>query len=73
VFQAGRCLQKHFRGARFAEETAFGVLLVPDPAKLDTRRPMSSDVRYDQLGQATTDAFDERLTAGTLGIGPGPD
>jgi len=66
-------LQKHFSGVRFAEETAFGVLLVPDPAKLDTRRPMSSDVRYDQLGQATADAFDERLTAGTLGIGPGQD
>lgn len=49
------------------------MLLVPDPAKLDTRRPMSSDVRYDQLGQATADAFDDRLTAGTLGIGPGQD
>ncbi len=66
-------LHEHFRGARFAEETTFGVLLVPDPAKLDTRRPMSPDVRYDQLGQPTADVFDERLTAGTLGIGQGQD
>jgi hypothetical protein len=64
-------LRKHFSGARFADETTFGVLLVPDPAKLDTRRSMSPDVRYDQLGHATADVFDERLTAGTLGIGQG--
>lgn len=66
-------LQQHFSGARFAEETTFGVLLVPDPAKLDTRRPMSPDVRYDQLGAATADVFDERLTVGTLGIGEDQD
>jgi hypothetical protein len=67
------CAAAALQGARFAEETTYGVLLVPDPAKLDTRRPMSPDVRYDQLGQATADVFDERLTAGTLGIGQGQD
>lgn len=63
-------LQEHFSEARFAEETTYGVLLVPDPAKLDTRRAMSPDVRRDQLGSPTPDVFDERLTPGTLGIGP---
>lgn len=65
-------LREHFSGARFAEETTYGVLLVPDPGKLDTRRAMGPDVRRDQLGRPTPDVFDERLTPGTLGIGPGP-
>lgn len=66
-------LREHFSDARFAEETTYGVLLVPDPAKLDTRRAMSPDVRRDQLGRAAPDVFDERLTPGTLGISPGQD
>ncbi len=70
---ATAALQEHFGDARFAEETTYGVLLVPDPAKLDTRGAMSPDVRRDQLGQPTPDVFDERLPPGTLGIGPGQD
>lgn len=66
-------LREHFSDARFAEETTYGVLLVPDPAKLDTRQAMRPDVRRDQLGQPTPDVFDERLPPGTLGIGPGQD
>ncbi len=66
-------LREHFSDARFAEETTYGVLLVPDPAKLDTRRAMSPDVRHDQLGRLTPDVFDERLPPGTLGISPGQD
>ncbi len=49
------------------------MLLVPDPAKLDTRRAMDPDVRRDQLGRPTPDVFDERLTPGTLGVGTGQD
>jgi hypothetical protein len=66
-------LREHFSDARFAEETTYGVLLVPDPAKLDTRRAMSPDVRHDQLGRLAPDVFDERLPPGTLGISPGQD
>lgn len=66
-------LREHFSAARFAEETTYGVLLVPDPTKLDTRRPMSREIRRDQFGQPTADVVDERLPPGTLGIGAGQD
>src|ERR671916_1097756 len=66
-------LREHFSDARFAEETTYGVLLVPDPTKLDTRWAMSPDVRHDQLGRLAPDVFDERLPPGTLGISPGQD
>jgi len=59
-------LAEHFGSARFAEETTFGLLLVPDPGKLDTRRPMASDVRRDHLGHAAEDVFDDRRPAGAL-------
>ncbi|HUR09657.1 MAG TPA: hypothetical protein VM347_44465, partial [Nonomuraea sp.] len=64
-------LRNHFGSARFADETTYGILLVPDPGKLDTRRPMTAAVRADQLGTPTEDVFDERLPAGALGIRPG--
>jgi hypothetical protein len=64
-------LGNHFASARFAEETTYGILLIPDPGRLDTRRPMTAAVRADQLGTPTKDVFDERLSAGVLGIGPG--
>jgi hypothetical protein len=70
---ATAALREHFHAARFAEEATFGVLLVPDPAKLDTRQPVSPDVRRDQLGQPAADVFDPRLPEGVLGIGPGRD
>ncbi len=41
-------LREHFAAARFAEETDYGVLLVPDPGRLDTRRAMPQHVRSDQ-------------------------
>lgn len=47
-------LRNHFASARFADETTYGTLLVPDPGKLDTRRPMTAAVRADQLGTAVT-------------------
>ena len=69
--QAVLVLRNHFASARFADETTYGVLLVPDPGRLDTRRPMTAAVRADQLGTPTEDVFDERLPAGALGIRPG--
>lgn len=70
---ATSALREHFGGARFASEAVYGVLLVPDPAKLDTRQPMTAAVRSDQLVGATDDVYDERLPSGTLGINPGQD
>jgi hypothetical protein len=64
-------LREHFAKARFADETTYGVLLVPDPGKLDTRQAMAPDVRRDQLGAAAADVFDDRLPPGTLGVPPG--
>ncbi len=61
-------LRDHFAGARFAEETTYGILLVPDPDRLDTRRPMDPAVRADQLGAPVEDVFDRRLPAGVRGI-----
>jgi hypothetical protein len=49
------CATEAFQHARFADETTYGVLLVPDPAKPDTRRAMSPDVRCDRLGQPAAD------------------
>ena len=44
-------LRENFAGARFAGEVVLGLLLVPDPARLDTRRPVSPQVRAGQLGR----------------------
>ncbi|MEV0385606.1 hypothetical protein [Nonomuraea sp. NPDC050643] len=65
-------LRDHFASARFADETTYGVLLVPDPGRLDTRRPMPAAVRAGRLGAPAGDVFDARLSAGVLGIRPGP-
>jgi hypothetical protein len=66
-------LREHFDGARFAAEVRYGLLLVPDPARLDTRKPMPAEVRGDQLGRPAEDVVDERLPAGRAGIAAGPD
>ncbi|MGI5286092.1 hypothetical protein ACQEVF_22525 [Nonomuraea polychroma] len=66
--EAVLALGDHFASARFADETTYGILLVPDPGKLDTRRPMTADVRADQLGTPVNDVFDDRLPAGVLGV-----
>jgi len=70
--RAASGLREHFRNARFAGDVTYGALLVPDPTRLDTRRPMDPAVRRDQLGTATADVFDERLPPGRLGVEPGP-
>jgi hypothetical protein len=66
-------LAEHFKHARFAEEATFGVLLVPDPQKLDTRQAVRPETRRDQLGRQVPDVFDVRLSSGALGIRGGRD
>jgi hypothetical protein len=71
--QAAVALHDHFASARFAAEVRYGVLLVPDPQRLDTRRPPGAQVRKGQLGVATDDVFDPRLPAGRLSATRGRD
>ena len=70
--RAVRALRGHFAAARFAADVTYGILLVPDPGKLDTRRPVAAATRRDQLAVPADDVFDERLAAGALGVGHGP-
>jgi hypothetical protein len=62
--KAVTALTQHFSKARFADETQYGVLLVPAPGSLDTRRAQPAVVRADQLGHAADDVFDKRLPGG---------
>jgi len=71
--EATASLREHFKSARFAEEVTYGVLMVPDPRRLDTRRAMRPEIRRDQLSRSTADVFDVRLPAGVLGINAGRD
>jgi hypothetical protein len=64
-------LRDRFSAARFAEEVTWGIVLVPDPDRLNTRGPMEPAVRRDQLGAATADVVDPRQGAGRLGVEPG--
>ncbi|WP_350281504.1 hypothetical protein [Kribbella sp. HUAS MG21] len=65
---ATRALAGHFASARFADEVEYGVLLVPDAARLDTRGPMPDDVRP----TPDPDVFDDRLPAGVALPGDDP-
>jgi len=64
-------LRDSFGAARFADEVSWGIVLVPNPDRLDTRGLMNPAVRRDQLGAATADVVDPRLPAGRLGVHPG--
>lgn len=71
--QAIAALRQHFQHARFGDEAVFGALLVPDPAKLDTRGAMTPAIRQDQLGAASEDVVDKKLAAGRLAVQAGSD
>ncbi|AKJ30092.1 hypothetical protein [Caldimonas brevitalea] len=71
VDRAIAALQEHFHHARFGDEVVFGALLVPDPAKLDTRGAMDAAMRTDQFGEASEDFVDPALPAGELVVPPG--
>ncbi len=63
-------LRDRFSADRFADEVSWGLVLVPDPDRLDTRGPMAAAVRRDQLGSATADVVDPRLPAVAGAFGP---
>lgn len=66
-------LRGHFAGTRFAGEATFGVLLVPDPGKLDTRGALDPVIRRDQLAHAHPDVVDPKLPPGKLVVPEGRD
>lgn len=66
-------LRKHFEAARFADQATFGLLLVPDPSKLDTRAAVEPAIRRDQKTKGSVDFVDARLPAGVLGVKPGKE
>lgn len=65
---ATRALRGHFASAKFADQATFGLVLVPDPKKLDTRGPIAWSMRKGQLPNGTTDVIDHRLPPGKLAI-----
>ncbi|WP_031468286.1 hypothetical protein [Sciscionella sediminilitoris] len=56
-----------------AEQVRFGALLVPDPARLDTRTAVEPELRAGQTGITGPDFVDARLPAGRLVTEPGRD
>jgi hypothetical protein len=71
--RASAALQAQFADARFADQAVFGLLLVPDPARLDTRSSIDPDLRADQTEITAPDVFDDRLPEGTMVVPPGAD
>jgi hypothetical protein len=72
--RAGRAveaLQARFSDARFADSCEFGLLLVPDVAKLDTRGPVPAALRRDQSADPLSDLIDRRMGKGKLVTEPG--
>jgi hypothetical protein len=61
-------LREHFASAKFADQATFGILLVPNPDKLDTRGPIDWWMRKDQLPNGTADVLDLRLPPGKLAV-----
>jgi hypothetical protein len=64
-------LRDHFSGVRFADQACVGILLVPDPSKLDTRGAVDPAIRRCQTDVA--DFIDPRLPAGRVAVEPGED
>jgi hypothetical protein len=71
--QSAQDLRHHFRGAGHVDEATFGVLLVPDPDKLDTRTAVPQSTRRDQPEITSPDFVDPRLPDGKLVVAPGAD
>ncbi|MGH3769194.1 MAG: hypothetical protein ACRDS0_17505 [Pseudonocardiaceae bacterium] len=71
--QAVGALSAHFADTRFADAATFGVLLVPNPDKLDTRGAVDPAIRRDQTAKGAADVVDRQLPAGRLVVDPGTD
>lgn len=66
-------LSRHFSRARFAAEAVYAPLLVPDPARLDTRSFLAPEV-YESLAEITEPGFvDPALPPGVNAVPAGAD
>jgi len=73
AYQATSALRDHFKDARYSDEATFGILLVPDPNKFDSRGAVNPAIRRDQTEFSGPDIMDERLPAGKTVTKPGVD
>ncbi len=71
--RAVEALRVHFAEARFAEDATFGLLLVPDVVKLDTRGRIDDRIRRGQMRGASQDFVDKRMPAGRIVVPGGRD
>jgi len=71
IDRAIAALRDRFCHARFGDKAVFGALLVPDPAKLDTRGAVDPAIRLGQAGEEMEDFVDQKLPAGKLLVQPG--
>lgn len=69
--EAVTALSEAFDGCRFADEATWGPVLVPDPARLDTRRPAAPALRADQSEITREDFAAPTLPAGVNVCPPG--
>jgi hypothetical protein len=68
-----RALRDHFGDSAYGDVATFGLLLVPDPGKLDTRGAVDPAIRRSQHEISRPDFVDSRLPAGRLVVPPGTD
>jgi hypothetical protein len=61
AYQANGALRNHFKDARYIDQATFGILLVPDPNKLDTRGALDPVIHRDQSELSGPDIMDKRL------------
>jgi hypothetical protein len=73
AYQATSALRNHFKDARSIDQATFGILLVPDPNKFDTRGAVNPAIRRDQTELSGPDIMDKRLPAGKTVTKPGID
>ncbi len=73
ALRATQALREHFKDASFADQATFGVLLVPDLNKLDTRGALDETIRRGQMPGGSADFVDRRLPAGKIAVKGGRD
>lgn len=66
-------LQDRFKDAAFGATTVYGPMLIPDPAKLDTRAAIPTEIRADQTEVTRADFVEKALREGVSIVEPGTD
>lgn len=71
--QATSALRDCFKDSRFVDHALFGIILVPDPAKLDTRGALEPSIRRSQTEISGADYVDNSLPPGKVVTKPAAD